>query len=115
MSTQLKLTLVKSAHTVIWLFFNAIIFYSLYAVLTNRIDKLFWWCLALVAGEGLVLLIFRMQCPLTLVARKYSESNRDNFDIFLPNWLAKYNKLIYSIIMAAVVMILLYRLLVQPR
>lgn len=43
---------------------------------------------------GLVLLSFKLSCPLTLVARKYSNSPKDNFDIFLPNWLARYNKVI---------------------
>lgn len=35
---------------------------------------------------------------------------KDNFDIYLPNWLAKYNKLIYTIIFIIIVVILLYRL-----
>jgi hypothetical protein len=35
--------------------------------------------------EGIVLLIFKMRCPLTVIAMRYSDSNKDNFDIFLPN------------------------------
>jgi len=36
--------------------------------------------------------------PLTLIAGNYSNSQKDNFDIFLPNWLAKHNKLIFTTI-----------------
>jgi len=43
----------------------------------------------------------------------YSNSTRDNFDIYLPNWLAKYNKLIYTSIVLVAVLILLYRLIFQ--
>jgi hypothetical protein len=56
------------------------------------------------------LLIFKWSCQLTVIARKYSNSTKDNFDIYLPNWLAKYNKLIYSIIIAVIVLLLIYRL-----
>jgi hypothetical protein len=34
-----KLILIKTAHTLIWIFFNVVIFYLLYAVITNKIDK----------------------------------------------------------------------------
>jgi uncharacterized BrkB/YihY/UPF0761 family membrane protein len=91
-----KLLLIKSIHTLIWLFFNVVIFYLLYAVIVNKIDKWVWICISLVVTEGLVLLLSKMFCPLTIIARKYSDSTKDNFDIFLPNWLAKYNKLIYT-------------------
>jgi hypothetical protein len=50
-------------------------------------------------------------CPVTLIARKYSDSSKDNYDIYLPNWLAKNNKLIYSIIFLIALLILGYRLL----
>lgn len=82
----------------------------LYAVIINKIDVWIWICAGLVVLEGLVLLAFKMFCPLTVIARKYSDSNKDNFDIFLPNWLAKYNKQIYTSIFAVVVIILIYRL-----
>jgi len=87
-----QLLIIKSIHTLIWLFFNVVIFYLLYAVLINKIDVWVWICIGLVLLEGIVLLLFNMFCPLTLLARKYSNSSKDNFDIFLPNWLAKYNK-----------------------
>jgi len=60
--------------------------------------------------EGLILLIFKGMCPLTLVAQKYSDSAKDKFDIYLPNWLARYNKLIYSTFFGVIIILLIYRL-----
>jgi uncharacterized membrane protein required for colicin V production len=108
-----KLLVIKIIHTLVWVFFNVVIFYLLYAVATDRIDKWVWICLGLIVLEGLVLLVFKKMCPITVVARQYSDSQRDNFDIFLPNWLARYNKEIYTSIVAISVLILLYRLFLQ--
>lgn len=87
---------IKLVHTLVWAFFVTIIFYIVYSGLTNQITVFTWISIGLVVAEGLVLLIFKMFCPLTLIARKYSDSKNENFDIFLPNWLAKYNKLIFT-------------------
>ena len=106
-----KLTVIKIVHTLIWLFFNAVLFYLFYAVVTDKIDKYVWIGIGLILMEGLVLLYFRMTCPLTIMARKYSDSPKDNFDIFLPNWLAKYNKLIYTTLFIVIICILIYRLI----
>ena len=87
-----------------------VIFYLYYAVITNKIDKWLWICISLVLMEGVVLLVFKKLCPITLIAHKYSNSTKDNFDIFLPNWLAKYNKLIYTSLFIIAVFILIYQL-----
>ena len=110
MTNNAKLQLVRAIHTVIWLFFNVVIFYFLYAVIIDKIDKWVWICIGLICLEGLILLVFRNICPVTLVARRYSESQKDNFDIYLPNWLARYNKQIYSGIVLIALVILVYRL-----
>jgi len=112
-SSKNKLLLIKSIHTVVWVFFNVVIFYLLYAAITNKIDKWVWICIGFVLVEGLVLLVFKMFCPLTVLARKYSDSTKENFDIFLPNWLAKYNKLIYTTIFCIAVIIVVYRLVLS--
>lgn len=111
MKGKYKLLFIKSIHTLIWLFFNVVIFYLLYAVIFNKIDLWVWVCIGLVLIEGLVLLAFKWFCPLTIIARKYSNSTQDNFDIFLPNWLAKYNKIIYTSIFCVSIVILIYRLI----
>lgn len=110
MSQTSKLITIKIIYTTIWVFFNIVIFYSLYAVLMNKIDMRMWICLGLILCEAITLLIFKNVCPVTLVARRYTNSNKANFDIYLPNWLAKYNKLIYSVIVAIIIVILVHRL-----
>jgi hypothetical protein len=111
MKNETKLILVKTAHTLVWLFFNFVIFYMLYAALTGRLDRRLWIGYGLFVLEGVVLLVFKSFCPLTLIARKYSNSTQDNFDIYLPNWLAKYNKPIYTAILAFVGLVTVYQLL----
>jgi hypothetical protein len=110
MGQEIKLILVKSLHTVIWLFFNLVIFYMLYAALSNHLGTWLWLGYGLVVTEGIVLLIFKLHCPLTLIANKYSTSTKDNFDIYLPNWLAKYTKLIYTSLMLVITAITLYQI-----
>lgn len=108
-----KLTTIKIIHTIIWGFFNVVLFYMAYAVIVNKIDKFVWIGIALILLEGLVLLIFNKMCPLTIIARKYSSSTKDNFDIYLPNWLAKYNKQIYTTFFIIIICGLVYRIINQ--
>lgn len=112
MKNDTKLILIKSIHTLIWVFFNVVIFYMLYAAITNKLDMWLWFGYALIFAEGITLLIFQSYCPLTLIARNYSDSSKDNFDIYLPNWLAKHNKLIYTLIFIVIIFITIYQLLI---
>lgn len=111
MTPETKLRFIKILHTLIWVFFNVVIFYIVYAVITDRINFWLWVCYGLIALEGLVLVTFSLFCPLTIWARRYSESSKHNFDIYLPEWLAKYNKLIYTSIVGVSLVILIFRLL----
>lgn len=101
MRDQTKLLLVKLVHTLIWIFFVTLIFYILYCGWANHINSLTWMAIGFVFLEGAVLLVFKMFCPLTLVARKYSSSEKENFDIFLPVWVARHNKVIFTTIFLA--------------
>ena len=111
MKNESKLILVKTFHTLVWLFFNVVLLYMAYAVFVNKIDKFIWIGIGLIVLEGIVLLISNKVCPLTIVARKYSDSTKDNFDIYLPNWLAKWNKLIYTTLFILIVFGIFYRIL----
>lgn len=110
-AASIKLVWVKLLHTAIWVFFNVVIFYLLYAVIADKIDTWAWICFGLIGIETLILLIFKRVCPVTLLAKRYSDSDRANFDIYLPHWLAKHNQLIYSIIVVIAILIFSYRLL----
>lgn len=109
MHQNIKLNIIKTIHSLIWLFFNLIIFYLYYAAISNKINKWVWIGVGMVLLEGVVLLIFKRLCPITLIARNYSDSVKDNFDIFLPNWLARNNKLIYTTLFIIALVILIYR------
>jgi len=111
MQAETKLILVKITHTLVWIGFNVVIFYMLYAVVSNKMDWRLWMGYGLVLAEGVVLFAFNYACPLTIVAHKYSDSTRHNFDIYLPNWLARYNKLIYTGILIVIAITTIYRLL----
>ena len=108
---MIKFLFIKILHTLVWLFFNAVLAYLFYAVINNKIDKWVWIGLGLFVIEGIILVLFKMMCPLTVMARKYSGSAKENFDIFLPEWLAKHNKTIYTGLLAIVIIILIYRLI----
>jgi len=111
MKIETKLTLIQSIHTAVWIFFNFVIFYMLYAAIANKLDLWLWIGYGFVFLEGLTLLTFQSHCPLNLLARKFSNSTKDNFDIYLPSWLAKYTKLIYTTIFAIIFIITLYQML----
>lgn len=111
MQNETKLIIIKTIHTIIWVFFNVVIFYMLYAAITNKLDSWLWIGYGLFVLEGIILLLFKFFCPLTVMARKYSASTKENFDIYLPNWLAKYNKPIYTSILVVIIIITIYQLL----
>ena len=52
--------------------------------------------IAIVVVEVLILAANQGSCPLTAVAARYTSDREANFDIFLPLWLARYNKAIFG-------------------
>jgi hypothetical protein len=86
-----SLRLIKVAHTAVWALFAG----SILVIPVLAWHEL-WFAttllIALVLVECLVLVVNRMRCPLTDVAARYTDDRRDNFDIYLPEWLARHNK-----------------------
>jgi len=74
-------------------------------------DTLTWIAIALIMVEGIILLINGWRCPLTSLGEKYTEQTDIGFDIFLPRWVAKINKNIFTTIYLIGVLIVIYRLL----
>lgn len=111
MTTAFKLFSMKLIHTAIWAFLVAVIFYVLYCGVADDVNRYTWIAIGLVIAEGLTLLVFGGRCPLTILARNYSDSDRDNFDIFLPNWLARCNKVVFSTVYVVGLIVVGYRLL----
>jgi hypothetical protein len=46
--------------------------------------------------EVFILIINRFRCPLSDVAARYTENRKENFDIYLPIWIARRNKQIFG-------------------
>ena len=105
-----KLWWIKALHTAVWAFFVAAILVVLYSGIRNRITTCTGVASGLVVVEGLVLLAFKRHCPLTLLARQYSRSTKANFDIFLPEWLARHNQLIFTALYVLGIGLVGYRL-----
>jgi hypothetical protein len=97
---QTTLLAIKLAHTVVWaIFASSIVALPFFA--WRREFKVAAALIALVLIEVLVLVVNRMRCPLTDVAEKYTADRQPNFDIFLPLWLARYNKQIFGVLFVA--------------
>ena len=104
MSPHVALLTIKTVHTVVWSIFVAAI---VGVPIAARLES---WLVAgvlvgLVSAECVVLALNGMRCPLTAIAERYTDDRRANFDIWLPEWLARHNKQIFG---AAFVLGLIY-------
>jgi hypothetical protein len=94
------LTLIKLSHTVIWAFLAGCIMAIPVASMGRRFD----WVLALtvvVLLECVILMANRGRCPLTGLAARFTGDRADNFDIYLPIWLARHNKTFFGALFLA--------------
>jgi hypothetical protein len=91
---------VKIVHTIAWaLFAGCIVALPFFA--WSRQFKVAAVLIAIVTLEVVVLLANRFRCPLTAVAARYTNDRRANFDIYLPVWVARYNKHIFGTLFVA--------------
>lgn len=93
--TERALRRIKVLHTAVWAFFALCVLAIPIAARTGRFG-LAAALIAIVAIEVAVLLANGLRCPLTGVAAQYTPDRRDNFDIYLPLWLARYNKHLFG-------------------
>ena len=100
---------IKIVHTLVWAFFaTSIIAIPICSLLQeHRLALLF---IGIVAVEVLILVVNRMSCPLTAIAGRYTDDRRDNFDIYLPEWLARHNKVIFGSLYAMGIVLALVRM-----
>jgi hypothetical protein len=59
------------------------------------------WLTGIVLVEIFILVLNGWQCPLTGMAARHTDDRHDNFDIYLPAWLARHNKLIFGSLFVA--------------
>jgi hypothetical protein len=102
------LRVVKVVHTAAWaVFAGCILAIPFFA--WRRAFPIATVLIAIVSGEVIVLVMNSMRCPLTGIAERYTDDRHDNFDIYLPRWLAKYNKRIFGSLFLAGVLLTLAR------
>ena len=93
--TASALRVVKVVHTLAWALFAGCIL-ALPLVAWRGAFDVALVLIGLVMLEIVVLAFNRWRCPLTAVAARYTDDRRDNFDIYLPLWLARWNKELFG-------------------
>jgi hypothetical protein len=103
---------IKLLHTAVWIFFAGCIVTIPFAAAASRYKAavvlsgaVFIECLVLAANRG--------RCPLTDLAAVHTDERADNFDIYLPLWLARYNKIIFGSLFVASEIFLLVKWVVS--
>jgi polyferredoxin len=91
---------IKLLHTVIWACFAGCIIAIPFLAWARRFEGALL-LIGIVLIEVLVLAVNAWRCPLTAVAGRYTGDRRDNFDIYLPVWLARHNKSIFGTLFVA--------------
>jgi polyferredoxin len=91
---------IKIVHTIAWAFFVACIIAIPICALTQYVNLAIAF-IGIVFIEVLVLIFNKWRCPMTAIAARYTDDRRDNFDIYLPEWLARHNKLIFGLLYVA--------------
>ena len=94
------LTAIKLLHTLIWAFLAA----SILALPVVGALRRFRWAAiltGLVLLECGVLALNRGRCPLSDLAARFTGDRAQNFDIYLPNWSAQHNKVIFGLLFVA--------------
>jgi|SRR5215470_1363631 len=89
---------VKLLHTAVW----ALLAGCILALPVLAMKRRFRWALilsAILLVECGVLALNGGRCPLTDVAARFTENRAANFDIYLPLWLARYNKVIFGAVL----------------
>ncbi len=89
------LTAIKVLHTVVW----ALLAGAIVALPFLAVQGAFRWAAILsvvILIEMVVLLANGWRCPMTDLAAKYTDDRSPNFDIYMPNWLARHNKTIFG-------------------
>ena len=89
------LVAIKLLHTAVWAVLAGCIVALPITALLHRFD---WTIIltAIIVAECGVLALNKGRCPLTGLAARFTEQRTDNFDIYLPNWVARHNKAIFG-------------------
>ncbi len=101
------LVAIKLLHTAVWAVLAGCILALPITALLHRFD----WAIILtviIVAECSVLALNRGRCPLTDLGARFTADRADNFDIYLPNWVARHNKAIFGTLFAINELIVLW-------
>jgi hypothetical protein len=108
-----KFQQIKLLHTAVW----AVMAAAILALPWLGWWRKFRWAFALtllIIGECVVLAVNGGRCPLTDVAASYTSDRACNFDIYLPLWLACYNKQIFGFLFLVGEFVVVWRWFRRP-
>ena len=105
---------IKLLHTVVWALLAGCILALPVAAWKHRFNGAALLTLIIVVECG-ILALNGGRCPLTDLAAQFTSARADNFDIYLPLWLARYNKMIFGTLFLAGELFVLARWLVSSR
>ena len=86
---------IKVLHTAAWAVFASAIVALPVAAWRGAFHVAFG-LIGLISVELVILAANRGRCPLTAVAARHTTERQANFDIYLPVWLARWNKTIFG-------------------
>jgi len=89
------LVTIRLVHTLVWVFFVGCILLIPVSAATGDLHRAAALSTAVLVECG-ILALNQGRCPLTDWARRYTDDRSDNFDIYLPLWLARYNKAVFG-------------------
>ncbi len=114
-STQNRILVgIKILHTLIWLFFaGCIVAISIEGAQGRFLSAMVLTGLVLV--ECAILVMNKGRCPLTDLAARHTCERADNFDIYLPLWLARHNHELFGTLFIAAELFVLERWLTSGR
>lgn len=105
------LTLLKTVHTIIWIVMATANVTAFYLAFVGSFNTWFFLAVTLLGIEVVIIAANSWHCPLTKVMAKYTPDRRANFDIYLPEWLARNNIKGFSLLIALeIVIVLIHRL-----
>jgi hypothetical protein len=91
---------IKLLHTVIWALMAGCVLALPVAAWKRRFRWAAFLTLIILVECG-ILALNGGRCPLTDLAAQFTPERADNFDIYLPLWLARYNKTIFGTLFLA--------------
>lgn len=109
MTNNQVLTLIRAAHTTIYLVMAVSTFVLVYAGITGAQGAWLWIALTLLGVEVVVFIGNGMRCPLTALAVRYGAKTGYVFDTFLPERATRYTFSFFGTVMVVGLGLLLLR------